>query len=453
MKDKGVPRTGDKLVRKPARQRGNTDIRPFKAPRLVTKDTDSNNNTEVEAITETEIATDLEARQDKAVFVNPEQIKSSELLQDKTVVLKTKAPRKVKGWVYITESEDQDIPVQKLVAKETEQKDSSGESDDNVPVATLLQYKTATSLTSAQVQDIKEGPQGQKAVGVTVCKMFEGVKFEGKVDSFRQVRQRFYYHIIYSDGDEEEMSQIELRDAYVLANAELIEAEWSLLKSIEKGKDATERQDDSDVETSDGEGSEYDRLEYEREVKQTKRKRKELMKKAKKPKKNDLSGIILPQSGDKTVAGEAFAKLNKAQKNNVAAKVNKKTKQVLLLYQIAIAQLKPYQLCALIFHRQLAKQSVREQIFDVGHHDRVKEKLRLLLTSEMVPITEMHHDGIVLTKTIEDEGQYICHIILQTKQANMTFFFSFKSVAMWAIGWRYPATTLLAFVRREGQAS
>jgi hypothetical protein len=53
MKDKGVPKTGDKLVRKPPRQRGNSEIRPFKAPRLVTKDTDSNNNTEVQAISET----------------------------------------------------------------------------------------------------------------------------------------------------------------------------------------------------------------------------------------------------------------------------------------------------------------------------------------------------------------------------------------------------------------
>jgi hypothetical protein len=52
----------------------------------------------------------------------------------------------------------------------------------------------------------------------------------------------------------------------------------------------------------------------------------------------------------------------------------------------------------------LAKKSVCEQIFDVGHQDAVKEKLRLLLTSEMVPITEMQHDGITVGLTIEDEG-------------------------------------------------
>jgi hypothetical protein len=66
------------------------------------------------------------------------------------------------------------------------------------------------------------------------------------------------------------------------------------------------------------------------------------------------------------------------------------------------------------FSIQLAKQSVREQIFDVGHQDAVKEKLRLLLTSEMVPITEMHHDGITLAQTIEDEGNNALHYIHST---------------------------------------
>jgi hypothetical protein len=71
MTDKGVPKKGDKFVRKAPRQRGTTDIRPFKAPRLVTKDSDSTNNTEVQVITETENARDLDARQDKDEFVNP----------------------------------------------------------------------------------------------------------------------------------------------------------------------------------------------------------------------------------------------------------------------------------------------------------------------------------------------------------------------------------------------
>ncbi len=104
MKDKGVLKKGDKLVRKPTRQRGNTDIRPFKAPRQVTKGIDSNSNTEVQAITETTGST-------------PEMLKSPDISQDKvpgfvvenhpemepTVVAQTVKPRKYKGWVYIDE--------------------------------------------------------------------------------------------------------------------------------------------------------------------------------------------------------------------------------------------------------------------------------------------------------------------------------------------------------------
>ena len=232
MKDKGVPRTGDKLVRKPARQRGNTDIRPFKAPRLVNKDTDSNTHTEVQAITEKESDTSGKTTE---LIKSPELIKDSVPGSIEEVVLKTKAPRKVKGWVYITEIDGVEIPVPKLVAKETEQQDSSGESDDNVPVATLLQYKTATSLTTEQMQDIK-------------------------------------------------------------------------------GKDATERQDDSDVETSDGEGSEYDRHDYEREVKQTKRKRKEVPKKAKKTKKKNWLASYCLNPETKPLLAKRLQNLTKHKK-------------------------------------------------------------------------------------------------------------------------------------------
>ncbi len=52
----------------------------------------------------------------------------------------------------------------------------------------------------------------------------------------------------------------------------------------------------------------------------------------------------------------------------------------------------------------MAKQSVREVIFDVGHHEAVKDKLRALLQSEMVPVSEMQHESIIASRTIEDEG-------------------------------------------------
>ncbi len=226
---------------------------------------------------------------------------------------KTKAPRKYKGWVYIPETEVQE---------------SSVNPD-----------KEDTSLTLEKIQDLREGPKGEGAVGKIDAKVFDGVEYRGTVDSFRQ---RFYYHITYTDGDEEDMSQIELRDAYLLANTEEIEAEWVQLKGLEKEKDVCEMQVNtvqaSEGETSGSEGSEYDRHDYDEEMKQTKRKRKTTYKPAKQRPKtykranakrvNELSGVILPHDGDKTVAGEAFSKLDDAQKKLVTEKVNKKTKQV-----------------------------------------------------------------------------------------------------------------------------
>ncbi len=63
------------------------------------------------------------------------------------------------------------VPVQNLVVKEPELQDSSGLSDDRL-------NNTGTSLTIAQMQDFREGPIGQNAVGVTVCIEFDGVQFQ-----------------------------------------------------------------------------------------------------------------------------------------------------------------------------------------------------------------------------------------------------------------------------------
>jgi hypothetical protein len=69
---------------------------------------------------------------------------------------------------------------------ETEKQATSSDSEDDIPVARLLRpKKTVCSLTLQQIQDCKEGPQGEKAVGVTVAKLFDGVEFRGEVDRFQ----------------------------------------------------------------------------------------------------------------------------------------------------------------------------------------------------------------------------------------------------------------------------
>jgi hypothetical protein len=71
---------------------------------------------------------------------------------------------------------------------------------------------------------------------------------------------------------------------------------------------------ESEVDTSEGEGSEYDKDDFESELKNKKRQRKENKKSSNKKKKNELSAIVLPLPGDKTVAAEAFEKLTGPQK-------------------------------------------------------------------------------------------------------------------------------------------
>jgi hypothetical protein len=75
------------------------------------------------------------------------------------------------------------------IVPETVQSDGSGDSDDNVPVARLLRPKKKGSLTF-QIKDCKDGPQGDKAIGVTVANTFDGVEFKGVVDSFRRISTR-----------------------------------------------------------------------------------------------------------------------------------------------------------------------------------------------------------------------------------------------------------------------
>ena len=43
-------------------------------------------------------------------------------------------------------------------------------------IASALRTKRQSSLTLEQIEDCKVGPQGDRAIGVTVTKWFDGVK-------------------------------------------------------------------------------------------------------------------------------------------------------------------------------------------------------------------------------------------------------------------------------------
>jgi hypothetical protein len=218
---------------------------------------------------------------------------------------------------------------------ETEQQIASNDSDDDVPLAMLLRPKTAGSLTLEQIQECKEGPLGDKTIGKTVAKTFDGVKYTGIVDRFRTERKRHIYHVTYNDGDEEEWSQRELRDGYLLGLSPEIEAQWKTLKKTPKDKEGEDTEVNNDEKASDGEGSLYDGdFEEEQAIRKAKRRRKEKKprssKQTKRGKAQQLSGLILPQQGDKSVAAEAFQKLSSSQQLVVADNINRKTKKVSL---------------------------------------------------------------------------------------------------------------------------
>jgi hypothetical protein len=53
----------------------------------------------------------------------------------------------------------------------------------------------------------------------------------------------------------------------------------------------------------------------------------------------------------------------------------------------------------------VARESAKQIICDVGHQASIKEKLRALLMSEVVPTSEMAHEGAILDRSIEDQGR------------------------------------------------
>jgi hypothetical protein len=141
-------------------------------------------------------------------------------------------------------------------------------------------------MTDSEVQKITEGAKTMEA------KTFDGVEFKGTVDSFRQARTRFYYHVTYTDGDEEELSQTELRDGYILGLSDEIERQWQTYKdSTKQDKIVDQANDNSEDEGSDGEGSQYDNTDFNEEVREKRNQR--VDKREKKQRKKNANCRVL----------------------------------------------------------------------------------------------------------------------------------------------------------------
>jgi hypothetical protein len=61
---------------------------------------------------------------------------------------------------------------------------------------------------------------------------------------------------------------------------------------------------------------------------------------------------------------------------------------------------------------QVARESAKQIICDVGHSAHVKTKLRLLLTSEICDVANMSHDGGPTERSIDEQGNCYVYFVI-----------------------------------------
>ena len=121
------------------------------------------------------------------------------------------------------EDED-DVPVAVMLQRQKDKtkansakNETSSDDEDNVPVALLLgkQKKKTSQTPTKNLRDTRgDIVMGEAAIGVGIAKVFQDLGlFIGVVDRVRKEGRETLYHVLYTDGDEEELSNYE----YVLA--------------------------------------------------------------------------------------------------------------------------------------------------------------------------------------------------------------------------------------------
>ncbi len=91
----------------------------------------------------------------------------------------------------------------------------------------------------------------------------------GEVTTACKMRGRFLYHVVYEDGDEEDLNDQEFRAAYELFNQSANEA----VETIVEHNHQDDSDNDNDKSGGETEGSEYDMSEDEAEKRKRKKRR------------------------------------------------------------------------------------------------------------------------------------------------------------------------------------
>ncbi len=157
---------------------------------------------------------------------------------------------------------------EKVIIPETEEQEGH---KDEVHIPSIETDATKKAITV----EIEETPTGEACVGKFVMKIFEQGLFKGTITTATKKRGRYLYHVLYEDGDAEDLNETEFREAYELFTGQLLEKR----STCDTSEALHDQDDDSDkeLEKSGGEteGSEYD-LSEDDEIQRKKKKRRTL---------------------------------------------------------------------------------------------------------------------------------------------------------------------------------
>jgi hypothetical protein len=139
------------------------------------------------------------------------------------VVWEKFVPEVVKGKpyphdVFIPETEAQDDTQEAQPDSDdmlqSASKDMSESDDENIPFSRLQAKKTVRAKKKTTKTEVPKLQLGEACVGHLILKQFETGVFKGTVMTATKLRGRFLYHIVYKDGDSEDLNDKELTEGH-----------------------------------------------------------------------------------------------------------------------------------------------------------------------------------------------------------------------------------------------
>jgi hypothetical protein len=132
-------------------------------------------------------------------------------------------------------------------------KDMSDSEEDNIPFSRLQEKMSVRDKTATTKTQVPKLIFGEACIGHLILKQFETGVFKGTVMTATKQRGRYIYHVIYEDGDSEDMNDKELLEGHEMYNRQT-EKNFQTSTSVDYEVSVDY---DKDSSRGDTEGSEY----------------------------------------------------------------------------------------------------------------------------------------------------------------------------------------------------